>query len=111
MLEIARTFWLLVLAHAVSDYALQSRFMSEYKSPGAPRLAGEVVWPWILSAHALVNAGGVLLITGNLALSLAEAILHWLIDYGKGRHAYGFRADQALHVASKLLLAVVAVRL
>jgi Protein of unknown function (DUF3307) len=108
MLEV---FWLLVIAHAVTDYALQSLFMAEYKKPGAPRLDGETIWPWILSAHALVNAGGVLLVTGSVGLSLAEAALHWLIDYGKGRSAYGFHADQGLHLASKLLIAALAVRL
>ena len=51
----------------------------------------------MLSAHALINAGGVLVVTGSLALSAVEAVPHGLIDYGKGRRAYGFHADQALH--------------
>lgn len=102
------TFWLLVIAHAITDYPLQGRFIAEYKTPAAPRLGGEVVWPWVLSAHALVNAGGVFLVTGSLALSVAEAVVHWLIDFGKGRGAYGFSTDQALHVASKAALAIAA---
>ena len=108
MLEV---LWQLVVAHAVTDYALQSLFMAEHKSPGSPRLEGETVWPWILAAHALINAGGVLLVTGSPKLSAVEAVLHGLIDYGKGRRTYGFHADQSLHLASKLLLAALAVDL
>jgi hypothetical protein len=103
--------WQLVIAHAVTDYALQGRFMAEHKTPDAPRLDGETVWPWILAAHARINAGGVLLITGSPVLSAVEAVLHGLIDYGNGRRAYGFHADQALHVATKLLIAALAVHL
>lgn len=100
--------WQLVIAHAVTDYALQSLFMAEHKAPGSPRLDGETVWPWILAAHALVNAGGVLVVTGSLPLSLLEAALHGLIDYGKGRRAFGFHADQTFHVATKVLIAALA---
>lgn len=107
MLEV---LWRLVIAHAVTDYALQSLFMAEHKAPGSARVEGEAVWPWILAAHALINAGGVLLVTGSPALSALEAVLHFLIDYGKGRRAYGFHADQSLHLASKLLLALLATR-
>jgi Protein of unknown function (DUF3307) len=110
MAEVATTFWLLLIAHALTDYPLQGRFIAEHKNPGSPALAGECIWPWVLSAHALINAGGVLVVTGSLTLSALEAALHWLIDYGKGRRAYGFHLDQALHVASKLLLAFAAAR-
>jgi hypothetical protein len=101
--------WKLVIAHAVTDYALQSLFMAEHKAPGSPRVGGEIVWPWILAAHALINAGGVLLVTGSPTLSSVEALLHGLIDYAKGRGAFGFRADQSLHIASKVLIAAAAV--
>ena len=108
MSGVLSTFWLLVIAHAITDYPLQGRFIAEHKTPGAPRLGGEVVWPWVLSAHALVNAGGVLLVTGSLTLSVAEAVVHWLIDFGKGCRAYGFSTDQSLHLASKAALAIAA---
>ncbi|MFO1107236.1 MAG: DUF3307 domain-containing protein [Amaricoccus sp.] len=101
-------FWQLVIAHAVTDYALQSLFMAEHKAPGSPPLDGEIVWPWILAAHALVNAGGVLAVTGSLPLSMLEAMLHGLVDYGKGRCAFGFHADQSLHIATKVLIAALA---
>jgi hypothetical protein len=107
---VLEVLWQLVIAHAITDYALQSLFMAEHKAPGSSRVEGEAVWPWILVAHALINAGGVLLVTGSPALSALEAVLHGLIDYGKGRRAYGFHADQTLHLASKLLIAVLATR-
>lgn len=108
MAAVLSTFWLLAIAHAVTDYPLQGPFIAEYKAPGGPRLDGELVWPWILSAHALINAGGVWVVTGSLTLSLAEAAAHWLIDYGKGRRAFGFGTDQSLHLVCKLLLAIAA---
>ena len=108
MSGVLSTFWLLVIAHAITDYPLQGPFIAEYKVPGAPRFGGEVVWPCVLSAHALVNASGVLLVTASLTLSVAEAVLHWLIDLGKGRRAYGFSSDQSLHLANKAALAVAA---
>jgi hypothetical protein len=109
MLQVAQTFWLLVIAHALTDYPLQGPFIAEYKNPHGPVLGGQRIWPWVLSAHALINAGGVFVVTGSLLLSSLEALLHWLIDYGKGRRAYGFHLDQSLHVASKLLLAGAAI--
>jgi hypothetical protein len=107
---VLEVLWRLLIAHAVTDYALQSLFMAEHKAPGSPRVDGEAVWPWILAAHALINAGGVLLVTGSPGLSALEAVLHGLIDYGKGRRAYGFHADQALHLATKILIAALATR-
>jgi hypothetical protein len=111
VLEAAQMFWLLLIAHALTDYPLQGRFIAEFKNPGGPALDGERVWPWVLSAHALINAGGVLVVTGSLGLSALEAVAHWLIDYGKGRRAYGFHLDQGLHAASKLVIAIAATHL
>jgi Protein of unknown function (DUF3307) len=106
MSGVLSTFWLLLIAHALTDFPLQGPFIAEHKRPHAPRLDGEVVWPWVLSVHALVNAGGVFVVTGSVGLSVTEAVVHWLIDFGKGRGAYGFSSDQCLHIASKAVLAV-----
>lgn len=92
-------FWLLC-AHALCDYPLQGNFLAlgkdhRYPLPGIP-------WQHCLFAHALIHAGAVALVTGSIALGLAELAAHAAIDYGKSAGIYGFHMDQVLHVAAKL---------
>jgi hypothetical protein len=104
-------FWLIV-GHAVADYPLQGDFLAKAKNHAAP-LPGI---PWIhgLLPHAAIHAGAVALATGSPLLGCAEFAAHALIDYGKSAGWYGapgprsFHADQALHVASKVLWAAAA---
>jgi hypothetical protein len=56
-----------------------------------------------LAAHAIIQGGVVAVVTGLPVLGLAEAVLHWLIDFGKCEGWFGFNADQTLHVACKAL--------
>jgi hypothetical protein len=65
-----------------------------------------VPWYQCLTAHALIHAGGVYVVTQSAALALSELLAHWFIDFGKSSGLYGFNADQALHVACKVLWAV-----
>lgn len=91
-------FWLLV-AHALCDFPLQNDYLARAKNAwgGAPE------WPFALGAHALIQGGGVALVTGSVGLGVAESVAHAVIDNLKcaGRISYG--TDQALHVACKLL--------
>ena len=103
MLPLATTLWLLVCMHALCDYPLQGDFLAKFKSPSAPLINGEVVWPIVLSAHAAIHAGGVFVVTQSLTLSLAEYVAHTAIDYGKCRGWFGFGADQALHIGCKVI--------
>jgi hypothetical protein len=115
-----RLLFLLLVGHSVADFALQNDFIATWKNPWLARprhavtgrpvgpslpraLAGETVWPWILGSHALMQGAAVLLVTGSLALAIAETVAHALIDLGKCAGLFGFHADQALHVACKLL--------
>jgi len=63
--------------------------------PGVP-------WYQCLMAHALIQAGGVALVTGSVLLGGLEAIAHFGIDYLKCRGAFSYNIDQALHVACKV---------
>jgi hypothetical protein len=90
----------LLVMHMLADYPLQGAFLAEAKNPNT-RL-GDEFWPYALSAHALIQGGGVWLITGSVWLCLAEAMIHALIDMAKCEGLYGMFADQMLHGACKV---------
>lgn len=96
----------LIAAHAVCDYPLQGDFLAKAKNRAMP-IPG-VPWWQALGAHAAIHGGAVGLITGIWWLGLLEAASHFVIDdlkcTGKlGAGARGFNADQAAHIACKLL--------
>lgn len=94
-------FWLLV-GHALCDYPLQGDFLAKAKNH---RIRGFSDCPWwiALAAHSTIHAGAVAFVTGSGWLGIAEFCAHCAIDYGKSDRLLGFKADQALHVACKVL--------
>ncbi len=97
----------LCIGHAIADYPLQGKFLAIRKnrhiksidytgdSPGS-------LWVYCLSAHALVHACPVWLITGSSLLAFIEFVSHWLIDFAKCEKWTTFHIDQALHIIVKL---------
>jgi hypothetical protein len=96
----------LAMAHCVADYPLQTDRIAVEKCPGCDSTLN---WRWWLCAHAGVHGFFVVLITGLPILGVGEWILHVLIDYGKCRKLYNLVVDQALHIACKILWAVISV--
>lgn len=99
----------LLAAHGLCDYPLQGDFLARGKNhrlslPGVP-------WYQCLFWHAMIHAGAVALITGNVRLGLAELVAHLFIDYAKCDGRFGFDVDQALHVACKVCWWTIALRL
>ena len=100
-------FAMLLVGHALCDFPLQGDFLAGAKNhrrpmPGTP-------WWIALTAHALIQAGMVGLVTGNALLGVAEFCLHWMIDHSKCDGRFGLTTDQALHVACKILWAAAVV--
>lgn len=103
--------FLLLAGHALCDYPLQSDFMAREKTPLLPTdpariqpgLKSDLLWFWVLSAHALVHGGCVALLTGSAFLGLAETLSHWFIDILKCIGKTTLTTDQLLHVGCKLL--------
>src|ERR1035437_4259671 len=98
----------LVIGHSLADYPLQGEFISVAKNrhADAKYLFGgnnppPGLWAQILSAHALIHAGAVWMITGSVALAAIEALLHWFIDFAKCEKWTSFTTDQILHVLCK----------
>lgn len=107
-------FWLLV-GHAFADFAFQHHTFARGKSrfnepPGYdPKLHGpkQTSWPYYLTAHALVHAGMVGLITGSTIWAIFEFVAHWIIDFAKTSQWTGIHQDQFLHLLTKVLIVVV----
>lgn len=90
------TAFLLLAAHWVADYPLQGEFLATAKRLGPMRV-------YHLVAHAGIQGAGVILVTGSLALGLAEWLVHTVIDEAKNRGWTSFAQDQALHMACKAI--------
>lgn len=103
------TLFKLLIGHAVADFWAQSDSMRHAKGwPNAVEARGVKIWPYALTAHALIHGGAVYVVTGNPWLAAAEVVCHWLIDYGRCSHFYETHVDQSLHVACKVVWAALA---
>lgn len=88
--------FMFLAAHWVADYPLQGDFLATAKSAGPLRI-------YHLVAHAGIQGAGVFLVTGSLALGLAEWAAHTAIDEAKCRGWTTFAVDQMLHVLCKMV--------
>ncbi len=102
-----RLIFLMFAAHALCDYPLQGDFLAKGKNRHTP-IPG-MAWWQLLTAHALIQAGAVYLITGSLALGLAELVIHWFTDWAKCEKYIDFNQDQAIHYGCKVLWAILVV--
>lgn len=104
--------WALLFAftigHALADYPLQGKFLAIRKNRHIKSIdyigdSPASLWVYCLTAHSLVHAGAVWVITGSAAFGFAEFVLHWLIDFAKCEKWTDFHQDQGLHLLSKVL--------
>lgn len=109
------TFFLLLIGHAVADYALQPPNIALGKNrhsgppPGYdPGAHGKImaIWPMVMSAHCLVHAGAVYIITGSIFLAAWQFGAHFLIDTLKCERMYNVFVDQFLHLVVLFVTAV-----
>lgn len=107
-------FFALMIGHAIADFWAQSDALAKMKNRNRDNSAfcppGQVpqpVWPYALTAHALIHAGVVWVITGFVWLAIAELIFHWIIDFGKCENWYGMKEDQGMHIACKVAYCLV----
>jgi len=102
----AQMFFALVIGHALADYPLQGeflamcknrRFLVRLKDPLRP----PELWVYCMTAHCLIHAGTVWIITGSVVLGVVELVLHWVLDQAKCEGKTTFAIDQWGHVACK----------
>jgi hypothetical protein len=96
---------LLILGHFVADYPLQGDFLSKAKNRYNP-IPGIPAWQ-ALSAHSFIHSGFVYLITGSIYLLFVEFVIHWLTDDQKCKGNLTFNQDQAIHIITKVFIAIV----
>jgi len=102
--------WWLIVGHCIADFWAQSPDMAKGKNrhrvidPASlpPGQTLQRVWPYFLTAHAVIHGAAVAAITGNVWLGLAETAAHWVIDFSKCEGWFGIHVDQALHGACKI---------
>jgi len=105
----AALFFALVIGHMLGDFPMQGEYLalgkvrSYWKSEEAPVQMGKGMWLYCLTAHSLIQAGIVWLISGSLVLGIAELVLHWLTDLAKGEGWFNFATDQVLHLVAKIV--------
>ena len=90
--------------HALADFPLQGDYIAKQKS--RRHADNNSVWIIALTAHCIIHAGGVWLVSGSLAFGCVEFVLHALIDIGKGEEKFGLVTDQLLHLICKLAYAL-----
>jgi hypothetical protein len=100
-MSLAQILAALLAGHALADYPLQGDFLARAKNRANP-IPG-VPWYHGLLPHAAIHAGMVGLITGSLALGLAESVAHCIIDDSKCMGRISYNLDQALHVICKVV--------
>ena len=112
-MAIVELFWWLIVGHAVMDFWAQSDALAQMKNRNRPNTrvppgqVPQVMWPYALTAHALMHGAAVAWITGQVRLGIAETLAHWLTDFGKCENWYGIHVDQAIHIVCKLAWVVV----
>jgi hypothetical protein len=94
----------LLAGHALCDYPLQGDFLSKAKNRASP-LTG-VPWYQALAAHALIHGGMVAFVTGSTRMAVAETVIHAITDDLKCSGRLTYNQDQAIHIACKLLWAM-----
>jgi hypothetical protein len=113
LLTALQAFFALCIGHALADFPLQGEYLATGKNrrllarlqdPARP----EQIWFVCMSAHCLIHAGFVWIVTGSSLLALVELILHWSIDVAKCSGKTSFNQDQLMHVLCKLGYVVVA---
>ena len=103
MFEVFEMLMKLIFAHALTDMAFQTSYISFFKSPFRKRDPEDVPWLNVMAAHSLINGAGVYLVTGIVWLGLLETLTHFAIDCGSCSKMYGNNIDQLLHLWTKLI--------
>ena len=98
-------FALLLFAHLLFDYPLQGDWLARAKNRHDP--IPHVPWYQAMFAHTAMHGMAVWIITGIPLLGLAEMAIHWITDDLKLQGELTFNQDQAIHIACKVVWALI----
>ena len=97
MVELLMLFVILLCAHFLLDFAIQGDFVAKYKARIVDD-SNNVMWKWVLTAHAASHTLPVLLLTQSVLLGLLMFTSHFVIDFLKCEQKINFNQDQTLHI-------------
>ncbi len=104
--------WWLIVGHFIADFVLQTETIALNKRRVAgphdrSKVVAAVPWYFWMTAHAMTHGLAVFFVTYSSILAVVETVLHFFIDWGKCAGYYGLKVDQALHIACKIIWAVI----
>lgn len=106
----------MIMGHALGDYPLQGAFLASCKNRNTDSsifFGGSNIpsglWIHALTAHSLIQAGLVWIITGSFAVSMIELVIHWITDFVRCEGWISYNVDQAIHAGCKIAYAVLLV--
>ena len=93
--------------HFLCDYPLQGDFIGKFKNRNVSRALSRqdmpiIPWWHLMTAHAFIHGGSVLLVTKSLQLATFETVAHFIIDCMKCEGWTNIHVDQALHIMCKI---------
>lgn len=102
----------LFIAHALCDFSLQTPWMAANKNRHnrptddalPPGQRPQTIWPYVLTAHALIHAGGAWLATNRVEAAAGMFVSHLLLDAAKCENAWGVHLDQLLHAITLITI-------
>ncbi len=107
----------MIMGHSLGDYPLQGAFLSSCKNRNTDSsiffgrsTVPEGLWLHALTAHSLIQAGIVWIITGSLAVTIIELVIHWITDFVRCEEWISFNMDQAIHIGCKIVFAILLVK-
>jgi hypothetical protein len=113
VIEMMVLLFKLLISHALCDFSLQTSPMASGKNRHnipkddalPPGQKPATCWPYWLTAHALIHAGGVFVVTGNLWAALAQLVTHWMFDFVKCEGFTNPHMDQLMHTCVLVITA------
>jgi len=106
----------MIMGHALGDYPMQGAFLASSKNRNTDSSiffggsqVPEGLWFHALTAHSLIQAGIVWVITGSIAVTIIELIIHWITDFIRCEGWISFTLDQIVHASCKIVFAVLLV--
>ena len=97
MVGLLTLFVTLLCAHFLLDFAIQGDFVAKYKARIVDD-SNNVMWKWVLTAHAASHTLPVLVLTQSVLLGLLMFTSHFVIDFLKCEQKINFNQDQTLHI-------------
>lgn len=106
-------FFAFCIGHALADFPLQGPFLAQGKNRHLPppvladgATPPKRMWLYCLTAHALIQAGMVWIITGSVLVGFIELVVHWITDLLRTENKFSFECDQFIHILTKVVFVV-----